>query len=151
VRRTPVGLICKECLSNQQAGYYTALPLDYALAFVVGTLVSIAGGAIATLIGFFLFVVFYAPFAGGIIAEAIRFSIQRRRGRYIWVVACAAVILGGLIGASLLPLLGVISAGQLGRALLIIPARALGALFNLGFIIYIVLAVGTVYARLRTG
>src|SRR5512142_368947 len=76
VRRTPVGLICKECLSNQQAGYYTASPLDYGIAFVAGTIGSMIFGAIAVLIPFFLFVIFYAPFAGGLIAEIVRFSIR---------------------------------------------------------------------------
>lgn len=149
VRRTPVGLICKECLSNQQAGYYTASSLDYAIAFVVGTIGSVIFGAIAVLIPFFLFVIFYAPFAAGLIAEAIRFSIQRHRGRYLWLVACAAVVLGGIIGAGLLPFATLLLEG--GRALFINPARAFGSLFSLGFIIYIVLAVGTVYARLRAG
>jgi hypothetical protein len=125
--------------------------LDYAIAFVVGSLVSVIGGTIAALIGYFLFEIFYAPFAGGIIAEVIRFSIQRHRGRYIWLVACAAVILGGIIGAGLWPIVSLVLAGQVGRALFLIPGRALGALFNIGFILYIVLAVGTVYARLRAG
>ena len=116
VRRTPVGLICKECLNTQQAGYYNAGPMDYAIAFVVGSLVSVIGGTIAALIGYFLFEIFYAPFAGGIIAEVIRFSIQRHRGRYIWLVACAAVILGGIIGAGLWPIVSLAFAGQVGRA-----------------------------------
>lgn len=151
VTRTPVGLICKECLSNQQAGFYTATSADYAIAAVVGFVVSIIGGAIAGLIGFFLFEIFYAPFAGGIIAEAIRFSIQRHRGRYIWMVACAMVMVGGVIGATFFPLFGVLASANLVRALLLLPGLAVRSLFNIGFLIYVVLAVGTVYARLRLG
>lgn len=151
VRRTPVGLICKDCLSNQQAGFYNVTPLDYAIALVVGTVLGIAGGAIAVLIGFFLFEIFYAPFAGGIIAEVIRYSIQRHRGKYMWIAACVAVIIGGVIGASFFSLFGLLASGRIETALLLLPVIAVRGIFNLGFIIYLVLAVGTVYARLRLG
>jgi hypothetical protein len=149
VRRTPVGLICKECLGNQQAGFYTAAPVDYLIAAAAGGLVSIAGGAIAALIGFFLFEIFYAPFAGGIIAEIIRYAIRRHRGRYMWLVACAMVVIGGIIGAGFFPLISILGRGNLLFALAALPALAFRALFNLGFLIYLVLATGTVYTRLR--
>jgi hypothetical protein len=137
-------LICKDCLSNQRAGYYAATPMDYVIAAVVGTVVSIVGGGIAAVIGgiFFLAAIFYAPFAGGIIAEIIRWPIQKRRGRYIWLVACASVIVGGLIGAEFLPLIAFVLSGRV--------FGLLGGILNLGFLIYVVLAVGTVYARLRS-
>ncbi len=153
VRRTPVGLICRECLSNQQSGFYTATPVDYAIAFIVGSIASVVGGTIAMFIGFFLFEIFYAPFAGGIIAEIIRYAIRRHRGRYMWLVACATVVLGGVVALFGFPLFGAIASGRLDLALFFIP-RALGSLFSLGslgFLIYLVLAVGTVYARLRLG
>jgi hypothetical protein len=149
--RTPVGLICKECLNNQQAGFYTVTSVDYVIAAIAGGVVSIAGGAIAVLIGFFLFEIFYAPFAGGIIAEVIRYAIHRHRGRYIWLIGCAMVIVGGMIGAGLFPLLGLVGRGGLLFALFALPTLAFRAMFNIGFLIYIVLAVGTVYARLRYG
>jgi len=154
LERTPVGFRCKECLGIQRAGYYTATPVDYAVAAVVGTLASIVGGGIAAAIGgfFFLFAIFYAPFAGGIIAEAIRLPIQKRRGRYLWLVGCATVIVGGLIGAGFLPLVAFMFSGRGGGLLgllLALPVIAVRAVFNIGFLIYVVLAVGTVYARLR--
>ena len=152
--RTPVGYRCKECLNVQQAGFYTATPLDYAIAGIVGIVASIIAGAIAVAIGvFWLFVIFYAPFAGGVIAETIRRAIQKRRGRYIWLVACAALIVGGAIGAGLFPLVGMLAAGRDVLALigspLLFPILAMRAMFNFVFLIYIVLAIGTVYARLR--
>jgi hypothetical protein len=154
LERTPVGYRCKECLSNQRAGYYTATSADYAVAVVVGTIVSMVGGGIAAVIGgFFLIAIFYAPFAGGIIAEIIRWSIQKRRGHYVWLVACASVVLGGLIGAGFFPLGAILFSGRgadLLGLLLALPVIAIRAIFNIGFLIYIVLAVGTVYARLRT-
>lgn len=157
LERTPVGYRCRECLNIQQAGYYTATPLDFAIAGAAATLGSIVGGAIAAVIGglglFALLIgIFFGPAAGGAIAEIVHWSIQKRRGKYIWVAACAGVLVGGLIGAGLLPLLGaLLGVGRAGLAELVLalPVVAVRAIFNLGFLIYIVLAVGTVYARLR--
>ncbi len=152
--RTPVGYRCKECLNIQQAGFYTAIPFDYAIAGIVGIVASSVAGAIAAAIGgFWIFVIFYAPFAGGVIAETIRRVIRKHRGRYIWLVACAALIVGSAMGAGLFPLIALWASGRDALALvgspLLYPIFALRALFNIGFLIYIVLAVGTVYARLR--
>ncbi len=153
VERTPVGYRCKDCLNTQQAGYYTATPADYTVAAIVGVVASVAGGAIAMAIGYFLFEIFYAPFAGGIIAELIHRSAQKHRGRYLWLLACGTVIVGGVIGAVLFPLLVAgprgLSMARLLSGGLALPFAAVGALFNLGFLIYVVLAVGTVYSRLR--
>ncbi len=152
VMRTPVGYRCKECMNIQQAGYYTATPVDYAIAGVVATIASMVGGGIAAVIGgfFWFFTIFYAPAAGGIIAEIIRWSIQKRRGKYIWLVTCAAVVVGAFIGAGALPLM--LALASIGRPGLFMAATAgiLGALLNLGLWIYLVLGVATVYARLRS-
>jgi MFS family permease len=151
VQLTAVGYRCKQCLNIQQAGYYTAASVDYAIAAMVGLITSIVGGAIAAAIGgFWFFAIFYAPVVGGIIAEIIRRVIQKRRGRYIWLVACGAVIVGGFIGAGLLPLIAALGTGRAGLLLLAVPAGMLSAVFNIGLWIYLVLAVGTVYARLRS-
>lgn len=150
VVRTPVGYRCKSCLNVQQAGYYTALSTDYALTTLVGTVVSIIGGAIgAALGGIWLIALFYGPFAGGIIAEAIRRTIQKRRGKYLWLVACATVIVGGFIGAGITIAMPMFTLGFSIGLLLAIPFAALANIFNLGFLIYLALAVSTVYARLR--
>ncbi len=142
VRRTPVGLICKQCLNEQQSGFYNATPLDYALAAIVGLVLSTVGGVIAVALGGLWFLaIFYAPFAGGIIAEGIRLVIRKRRGRYLWLVAVAAVVIGALVSVGGLPLLTALSTGR--------AAFALRGFMNFGFLIYLVLASSTVYARLR--
>jgi hypothetical protein len=143
VTRTPVGMICRDCLSNQRSGYYTATVIDYALAAVVGFVLSFIGGLIAGLIGglgFFalLIAIFYAPAAGGVIAEGIRFVIRKRRGRYIWLVGVGMVILGAFLNIGGVSILFGLLTGRI------------GALLNFGFWVYLFLAVGTVYARLRT-
>ncbi|MBI4787997.1 MAG: hypothetical protein HY782_13245 [Chloroflexi bacterium] len=140
--RTPVGMICKECLGTQRAGYYNATPLDYALAAIVGFILSFIGGLIAALLGgLWFFAIFYAPLAGGIIAEGVRFVVRRHRGRYIALIACAMVVIGGFINIGGPTILLALLTGQFGFAT--------RGLLNIGFWIYLVLATGTVYARLR--
>lgn len=147
--RTPVGYRCKTCLNIQQAGFYTATVFDYVIAGVVGFIASIIGGAIAVAIGgfFILFQIFYAPAAGGAISEIIWRALSKRRGRYIWLVSCAAFLLGSFSGAMLYPFAATLMrGGGLLGAVLVAP---FAAFLNLGFWIYIALAIGTVYARLR--
>ncbi|MBI5035150.1 MAG: hypothetical protein HZB51_31885 [Chloroflexi bacterium] len=136
-------------MNVQQAGYYTATPVDYVIVAIVGTIASLIGGGIALVLGGFWFIsIFYGPAAGGIIAEIIRFAIQRRRAKYTWLVACATVVIGAFLVAGALPLLflllsfGSPSFGRLGAGLF-------SGFFNIGLWIYLVLAVSTVYARLR--
>jgi hypothetical protein len=148
--RTPVGNRCRTCLNQQQAGFYTALPSDYLIVTLVGSVVSIIGGAIgAALGGIWLIAIFYGPFAGGIIAEAIRRTIQKRRGKYIWLAACVTVVIGGFIGAGFPFLFSMFSRGFSASLFLALPFAAMANIFNLGFLIYLALAVSTVYARLR--
>lgn len=148
--RTPVGYKCKECLNVQQAGFYTATLVDYAIAGIVSFFASIVGGAIAVVVGglFLLLEIFYAPIAGGAISEAVWRATSKRRGRYIWFAACGMFIVGSAFGAMLYPLIAAIT---LGRGILLgaILVSSLRSLFNLGFLIYLALAIGTVYARLR--
>ncbi len=152
LERTPVGYRCKECLTNQRIGYYTATPVDYVLAGIIGFVASIIGGAIASVVGgfFFLFALFYAPIAGGAIAEVIRFAIQRRRGRYIALLAAAMLVLGGIIGAGAFPLFAALFSGNLRFILFALPTLVTRSLFNIGVLIYIALGASTVYARLRS-
>jgi hypothetical protein len=150
LKRMPVGYRCNDCLNNQQAGFWTATPFDYIITAIVGLIVSIVVGALALLLGgIWLLMIFIAPMAGSAISEAIRFTIQRRRGRYIAVVACAAMLIGSLIGASFLPLLAALASGRIEFVLLALPAIALRSFVNIGFLIYLVLGISTVYARLR--
>lgn len=136
----PVGYRCRECLNLQQVGYYTATPIDYVITAVIALVASVIGAVIALALGgFWLIAIFYGPFAGGVIAEVIRRPIQKRRGRYIALLACAMVVLGGLV----------IIGFPLSFALLFSGRIQSFLIGTLGFWIYLVLAVSTVYARLR--
>ncbi len=155
VERTVVGYRCKECLGQQRVGYYNATGLDYIFAGVVGLiLATIAGVAVAFIsgalgiMGWILLAIFGGPLGGAIVSESIRAVIGRRRGRYIWLVGCAAVVIGGLAGGLGPGALGALVALLAGETQL--AARVgLSLLLNIGFWIYLVLAVGTTYARLR--
>jgi uncharacterized membrane protein YeaQ/YmgE (transglycosylase-associated protein family) len=141
--RTPVGFRCKQCIKGQQAVFYSATPLDYLIAVVIGLVASVIAGTIMNGLGWFL-ALFLGPLVGGLIAEAVRRAIGRRRGRWIWLVVSACVVVGALVG----PLFSV-------ALLLLTPqggSYVLSSLGNLLFrinFIYVALAVGTVYARLR--
>ncbi len=142
--RTPVGFRCKQCIKGQQAVFYSATPVDYFIAVVIGLVVSIIAAFIISAVGIF-FTFFLAPAAGGVIAEVVRWATGRRRGRWMWLVVSACIVMGALVAAlgSLLPLLFVPEA----RAALL--AAPLSLIFRISLILYIVLAIGVVYARLR--
>jgi B-box zinc finger len=108
--RTPTGYRCKDCVRTQQKIFETALWWDYPLAFVVAGVLSFLGSLIVPFVGFFT--IFLAPIAGVIIAEAVRLVIGRRRGRKLFLLTAAAVVLGSLpiLGITVLSLL--LFAGQ---------------------------------------
>jgi uncharacterized membrane protein YeaQ/YmgE (transglycosylase-associated protein family) len=130
--QTPVGFRCPDCVRTQQAVFYTATPLDYVIAAVVGLVASTMAGFIMGRVGIFLALIL-GGVVGGAIAEAVRWAIGRRRGR---------IVVGALV-AAFYPLLFFIFAPQSTASL------SLSVLFRLDLIIYVALAVGAAYARLR--
>jgi MFS family permease len=142
--RTPVGFRCKQCIKGQQAVFYSATSLDYVIAVVIGLVASTIAAFIVGAVGLF-FTFFLAPVAGGVIAEVVRWATGRRRGRWVWVVVSACIVVGALVAAlgSLLPYLLVPEA----RATLLTAPFAL--ISHIDLIIYAVMAIGIVYYRLR--
>lgn len=144
VQRTPVGYRCKECLGEQRAGYYTATPLDYVLAAVLGVVLGAIAAFLMTLLNFGLFsiiiAIFVGPIAGGAISEAIRRVTGKRRGRYLSWTACIAIALAGL-AVLILPVLPFLLAG--------VPRAISAVAFNWGFWVFLALTLSTTYARLR--
>ncbi len=147
---TPVGYRCRECVRGQQAVFYTATPVDYAITLVVALILGLLAGFIANLIGgsgFFWLLIFAGPIAGGFIADMAHRAVGRRRGRNLWLVTCGAIVIGALpfVGWSLLGALLVLLSGE--------------SLINTGFTVlhvvflgvYLVTAVAAAYSRLRFG
>jgi hypothetical protein len=151
--RTPVGYRCKNCISAQQQVFYADFrPIHYVIAAVVALPLSFVVGVILPLLGWFVMIL--GPLAGVAIAEIVRWAIQRRRGRYTWVVVCGCIILGGL-PMLLLPLLGMAGAallGGLGRDIGNVANYAIGGIFGMLWPgAYLVTATGAAYWRLRPG
>lgn len=125
---TDTGYRCKECVRGQQKVFETAEVIDYPIAFVVAAVLSFIGGLIAPRLSFF--VILLAPIAGTIIAEAVRFTIRRRRSQNLFLTAAAGALIGSL-------------PGLIGQIL------AINLLGMLWYGIYSAVVTSTVYYRLR--
>jgi RNA polymerase subunit RPABC4/transcription elongation factor Spt4 len=92
---TPTGYRCTECVSTQQKSFDTAEWFDYIIAIAIGVILAFIGSSLASRIGFFT--IFVAPFAGMLIAEAIRLAVRRRRSKRLFQLSAAATAFGGLL------------------------------------------------------
>jgi hypothetical protein len=139
--QTPVGFRCPQCVRSQQAVFYTATPLDYGIAAIVGLVLSTIAAFILGQVGIFLTLIL-GPVAGGAIAEVVRWATGHRRGHWMWLVVSGCIVAGALV-AAFYPFLFYLFTPQ---ALAYLP---ISIFFRVELIIYVILAVGTVYARLR--
>lgn len=142
--KSPVGYRCPECVKSQQKIFDTALWYDYLSAFVAAAISSALASVIVMAIsGIFwgMIVLFFAPFAGQIIARVIRLFIKNRRSPNLFYTASAGVVVGAL------PVL-------LGQLFTLFVAFQYGqfsvwSLIPVAWIIaYLVLAVPSVYTQL---
>ena len=125
---TPTGYRCKDCVRGQQKIFETVKWIDYPIGIAIAGILSFVGSFIASYLGFFGLLI--GPVAGVGIAEVVRWAIQRRRGKWLFLSITGAAVLGGL------PLLLL---GLFGR----------GGLFSLVFLGgYVFLVTSTVYYRL---
>jgi phosphatidylserine synthase len=121
---TPVGYRCKKCLQQQQAVFYTGLPVDYVIVAVISLVLAAGGAYFVSFLGFFL-AFFVSPAAGALVADLSWRAVGRRRSRYLWVVVCASIVVATM-GVVLLRPYDLVSLG-----------------------LYIALAVSAAYSRLR--
>ena len=118
-RRTPVGFRCPDCIREQEDKFYTGSNLDYVIAAVIAFPLSLVAAALFTFVlngfGFFMILIafFVAPAAGGIIAEAVRWGVGKRRSRYLRHIVVGCIILASapflllmLLGGNLYGLIG---------------------------------------------
>jgi hypothetical protein len=136
--RTPVGYRCQNCIRQQQAVFFTGLPVDYIIAGVVSLPTAAVGAYIISFLGFF-FAFFVSPVAGVLVADVAWRAVGRRRSRYLWMVVCGAVFVATL-GVALYQA-GAFSGG-------IVTSREL---FRIDLGIYLFMALSTAYGRLRLG
>lgn len=90
--KTPVGYRCKECVKDQQSSFYSALWYDYILALIVTIPLAVIAAFFIPGVGWLT--IFVSPFAGMVIAEAVRLVVRKRRGRWIPLVVSLGIILG---------------------------------------------------------
>ena len=149
--RTPVGYRCKECVRGQQSIYFTGSTSDLAIGAAVALVLSAIVGAIAFtflgIFGFFSFLIafFLGPVVGGLLAEAVRQAVRRRRARYLREVVIVATIAGILLGGLLLFAPAVFSGAPLAVVLASLPRL----LVRLDVLLFTVLILTTIYARLQ--
>lgn len=139
-QRTPTGYRCKECVRSQRRTFDTAEWYDYPIAFVLAAGLAYLGSLLVVFVGFFMVLV--APVVGGVIAEAIRFIVKRRRSRNLFLFTSAAIILGGspLLISGLIRVIGSIT---------IAGAQGLTSFYPLIWhVVYLFLATSTTYYRL---
>ncbi|RME40674.1 MAG: hypothetical protein D6796_16890 [Caldilineae bacterium] len=97
-RRTPVGYICPECERQQEDKFYTGGGGDYLIAVLIALPLSLLTAALFIFLigglGWFSWLIafFAAPFAAGLIAEAVRWGVRKRRARYLAHVTAACLI-----------------------------------------------------------
>jgi uncharacterized membrane protein YecN with MAPEG domain len=92
---TPVGYRCPQCLRQQQAIFYTGLPVDYVIVFIVSLAVAGAGAYLVSFLGFFL-ALFVSPTAGVLAADLAWRAVGQRRSHHLWVAACAGIAVATL-------------------------------------------------------
>jgi hypothetical protein len=93
--QTPVGYRCRECVRGLEDKFFNAGSMDYVLTGVIAGFLGVIGGVIGALGGLFIAIIAGVP-AGGLIVQAIRFAVQKRRGRYTAHIAAAATFLGAV-------------------------------------------------------
>ena len=170
--RSPTGYICKECASGFEDKFFHGTNADYWIHGAVcffGLAVAAAIVWQTRIASYLVFSVFIGPVVGGGVAELALRLTQRRRGRYSDRIGTAAAAAGAVIGsflsayqyaASLIGSLqrGVLPATNVSQAVTdasqiagsSVLQFALQAVFtDLGFLVFLALAVGAVYARFQ--
>ncbi len=130
---TPVGYRCKACIKEQQETFFDIVWYDYVLTLVVALPLALIASAIIPGIGWLT--IFVAPFAGTLIAEAVRLVTRKRRGRWLPIVVSLCIIAGGL---------PTILGGLLGLSLTL---SFLGSI--IWQVVYLALAVSSAYYRIK--
>ena len=132
--RVPTGYRCKECVQSQQKTFDTAAWYDYILGFIIAGALSALAAFLVTLIGNIGFIGWFlivlgAPTAAVAIAEGVRWATRRHRSRPLFMIVAVGVVLG----ASPVILFQLLA------------FNLFGILFQ---IVYLVIAVPTIYTRL---
>jgi hypothetical protein len=141
--QTPVGYRCRDCIRTHQRVFYADFrPIYYLSAAAVALPLALVAAWLVPSLGWYAIVL--GPLAGGGIAEAARWAVRRRRGKYTWLVVCGCIVVGAMFRLllSLIPSLLLAGAGNY------LASGLIGGVWN---VVYVITAVGAAYARLRPG
>jgi hypothetical protein len=140
--RTPVGIRCRECAQLRRLPMYKVGPQHYLLAALVALPASFVAGLVMQQLGWIL-AFFLGAAVGGLIAEVVYRVTHKRGAGMAWLVS-ACILLGALPGVVV--------------AVAFLPGASLAALLDLRVlfgilmrlnVVYVVLAIGAAFARLR--
>jgi len=150
--KTPVGYRCKQCVNQQQQGFYTATPADSVIALVVSFIIGLPVGYILPQLGLFIIIIGAIPI-GGFIGEIVHRAVGRRRGQYTWLFAVIGVVLATALAFYFSPTIQRIL--ELNAAATRAGGEGLPTEYVVQALIqpilYIVLCAGALIARLRLG
>lgn len=94
---TPVGYRCRQCVNQQQDGFYKAERRDYLLGVATAFGIGLVTGFIVPRLMLFGVLILSFP-AGVLIGEAVWRVTGRRRGKYMRQAVIAAIVISCLIG-----------------------------------------------------
>ena len=99
--KTPVGYRCPVCVREAEDVFFNATLLDYLVAPIIALPLSLIAGFLVLMMGsgfFMLLIIFFlSGVIGGFIGRAAKWSVSRRRGRYLAHIVAACVAMGILI------------------------------------------------------
>ncbi|MFO7633236.1 MAG: hypothetical protein R6W76_11880 [Caldilinea sp.] len=136
---TEVGYRCKECIREQQNVFYTAMTSDNWIAFAVAAGITLVAWPFVAwlflITGFFGWIIaaLIGSGAGASLAQIIRNSVGRRRGRYIRHFTLAGIVTGLVLSGLLTSLI----------------FASFLSFFSLPGLLFVVLAMATAYQTLR--
>lgn len=136
---TEVGYRCKECIREQQNVFYNAMTSDNWIAFAVAAIITLVAWPIVAFLfsitGIFGWIIaaLIGSGAGAALAQIIRNSVGRRRGRYIRHFTLAGIIVG------------LVASGLMTSFLF----ASFMPFFSLGGLIFVALALGAAFQTLR--
>lgn len=153
--KTPVGYRCRECVYQQQSGFYNATLRDSIVVGMVSFVLGLAGAYIIPR-AFLFGVILFSPIAGAFIGDLAWRVIGRRRGRYIWlaaalgIIAAALVVIGPQLASTLQTLASMQDAADMGEGLESVRQTVIVS-YLIPQLLYVVLCAGSAAARLRVG
>ncbi|HSH03854.1 MAG TPA: hypothetical protein VLL52_15165 [Anaerolineae bacterium] len=142
---TPVGYMCPQCVRQAQSTFYQATGMDYVVAVLIALCGGLVMGILAPLVSFLALYVGAAT--GTLIGRGIRWSTERRKGRYIHYLVTLC-----LIGTGVATFLGYLL--FFGTILVFLPAEIdnvslIMFQFQVGSFLYLIFAPLTAYYQLK--